>query len=109
MTQPSTASAVKAARTARAAGCAAVCCLPPFFFPSSERSRIEHYKAVADAADGDGLVGRRIDNDEVLDADGRHQGPLTVHVEARAVLEHGIAARVISLSVLLGDRPQRGP
>jgi N-acetylneuraminate lyase len=46
----STASAVRAARTARSAGCAAVCCLPPFFFPSSERSRIEHYKAVADAA-----------------------------------------------------------
>ena len=46
----STASAVKAARTARSAGCDAVCCLPPFFFPSSERSRIEHYKAVADAA-----------------------------------------------------------
>lgn len=46
----STASAVKAARTARAAGCAAVCCLPPFFFPSTDRSRIEHYKAVADAA-----------------------------------------------------------
>lgn len=48
----STASAVKAARTARAAGCDAVCCVPPFFFPSSERSRIDHYKAVADAADG---------------------------------------------------------
>jgi N-acetylneuraminate lyase len=46
----STASAVRAARTARTAGCAAVCCVPPFFFPSSERSRIEHYKAVADAA-----------------------------------------------------------
>ena len=46
----STASAVKAARNARAAGCDAVCCLPPFFFPSTERSRIEHYKAVADAA-----------------------------------------------------------
>jgi dihydrodipicolinate synthase/N-acetylneuraminate lyase len=46
----STASAVKAARSAKAAGCAAVCCVPPFFFPSSERSRIEHYKAVADAA-----------------------------------------------------------
>ncbi|MFO1320763.1 MAG: dihydrodipicolinate synthase family protein [Burkholderiales bacterium] len=48
----STASAVKAARTARAVGCDAVCCVPPFFFPSSERSRIEHYRAVADAADG---------------------------------------------------------
>ncbi len=46
----STASAVKAAKAARAAGCAAVCCLPPLFFPSSERSRIEHYRAVADAA-----------------------------------------------------------
>ncbi len=46
----STASAVKAARTARTAGCAAVCCLPPFFFPSTDRSRIDHYKAVADAA-----------------------------------------------------------
>jgi dihydrodipicolinate synthase/N-acetylneuraminate lyase len=46
----STASAAKAARTARIAGCAAVCCLPPLFFPSSERSRIEHYRAVADAA-----------------------------------------------------------
>jgi N-acetylneuraminate lyase len=46
----STAAAVRAARTARSAGCDAVCCLPPFFFPSSERSRIEHYQAVADAA-----------------------------------------------------------
>jgi N-acetylneuraminate lyase len=46
----STASAVKAAKTARAAGCTAVCCMPPFFFPSTDRSRIEHYKAVADAA-----------------------------------------------------------
>lgn len=47
----STASAVKAARTARAAGSAAVCCLPPLFFRSSERSIIDYYKAVADAAD----------------------------------------------------------
>ena len=46
----STASAVKAAKTARAAGCAAVCCVPPFFFWSTDRSRIDHYKAVADAA-----------------------------------------------------------
>src|SRR5689334_2300133 len=46
----STASAVKAAKTARQVGCDAVCCLPPFFFPSTERSRIDHYKAVADAA-----------------------------------------------------------
>ena len=46
----SSASAVKAARTARSAGCAAVCCLPPLFFRSSERSIIDYYKAVADAA-----------------------------------------------------------
>ena len=46
----STASAVKAARTTRTAGCAAVCCLPPLFFRSSERSIIDYYKAVADAA-----------------------------------------------------------
>lgn len=46
----STASAIKAARTALSVGCAAVCCLPPLFFPSNERSRIEHYRAVADAA-----------------------------------------------------------
>jgi len=45
-----TSSAVKAARTARAAGCAAVCCLPPLFFRTSERSIIDYYKAVADAA-----------------------------------------------------------
>ncbi|PWT76618.1 MAG: hypothetical protein C5B46_00855 [Proteobacteria bacterium] len=45
----STASAVKAAKTAREAGCAGVCCLPPLFFPSTDRSRIDYYKAVADA------------------------------------------------------------
>ncbi len=46
----STASAMKAAKTARSAGCAAVCCLPPLFFRASERSIIDYYKAVADAA-----------------------------------------------------------
>ena len=46
----STASATKAARTARQAGCAAVCCLPPLFFMSNERPVIDYYKAVADAA-----------------------------------------------------------
>lgn len=45
-----TASAVKAARTARAAGCAAVCCLPPLFFRTSERMITDYYRAVADAA-----------------------------------------------------------
>lgn len=48
----STASAAKAAKQARKYGCAAVCCVPPFFFRTSERSQIDHYKAVADAADG---------------------------------------------------------
>lgn len=47
-----TETAVKGAKAARAAGCDAVCCIPPFFFPSSERARIAHYQAVADAADG---------------------------------------------------------
>ncbi|MCW5620818.1 MAG: dihydrodipicolinate synthase family protein [Burkholderiales bacterium] len=46
----SAASAVAAARTVRSAGCAAVCCLPPLFFRSSERSIVDYYKAVADAA-----------------------------------------------------------
>ncbi len=46
----STASAVKAAMTARASGCNAVCCLPPLFFPSSERSVIDYYSAIASAA-----------------------------------------------------------
>ena len=46
----STASAVKAAKTTRSVGCAAVCCLPPLFFRTSERSIIDYYKAVADAA-----------------------------------------------------------
>ncbi|HWH46241.1 MAG TPA: dihydrodipicolinate synthase family protein [Burkholderiales bacterium] len=45
-----TASAVKAAKTTRATGCAAVCCLPPLFFRTNERSIIDYYKAVADAA-----------------------------------------------------------
>lgn len=48
----STASAAKAAKQAKEYGCAAVCCVPPFFFRSSEKSQVEHYKAVADAADG---------------------------------------------------------
>ena len=46
----STATAVKAAKASRAAGCAAVCCLPPLFFRTSERSIIDYYKAVAEAA-----------------------------------------------------------
>ncbi len=48
----STASAVRAARTAKDAGCAAVCCLPPLFMPPGERAIVDYYKAVADAAAG---------------------------------------------------------
>ena len=48
----STESAVKGARAAAASGCAAVCCVPPFFFRPNLRSIVDHYKAVADAADG---------------------------------------------------------
>lgn len=43
-------SAVAAAKTARNVGCAAVCCLPPLFFRASQRSIVDYYKAVADAA-----------------------------------------------------------
>ncbi|MBM3959344.1 MAG: dihydrodipicolinate synthase family protein [SAR202 cluster bacterium] len=46
-----TASAVKGARAAREAGCDAICCVPPFFYRPTERSILEHYAAVADAAD----------------------------------------------------------
>ena len=46
----SQASAVTAAKNARTAGCAAVCCLPPLFFRASQRSIVDYYKAVADAA-----------------------------------------------------------
>lgn len=48
----STASAVRGAKASRAAGCAAVCCLPPLFFRAGERAIIDYYKAVAEAADG---------------------------------------------------------
>lgn len=48
----STASAAKAAKQAKEHGCAAICCVPPIFFRTTDRARIDHYKAVADAADG---------------------------------------------------------
>ena len=48
----STASAAKAASQAKEHGCAAICCVPPIFFRTTDRARIDHYKAVADAADG---------------------------------------------------------
>lgn len=47
-----TSTAVKGARGAARAGCAGIACLPPFLIKVSQRSIIDHYKAVADAADG---------------------------------------------------------
>jgi dihydrodipicolinate synthase/N-acetylneuraminate lyase len=46
----SQASSVAAAQTARSVGCAAVCCLPPLFFRATQRTIVDYYKAVADAA-----------------------------------------------------------
>ena len=46
----SQASAVAAAKTARRVGCDAVCCLPPIFFRATQRSIVDYYKAVAEAA-----------------------------------------------------------
>lgn len=48
---PTTASAVAAAKAARESGCAAICCVPPFFYRPTDRSVVEHYQRVADAAD----------------------------------------------------------
>ncbi|MCZ6539717.1 MAG: dihydrodipicolinate synthase family protein [Chloroflexi bacterium] len=48
----STESAVKGAKAAKESGCDAVCCVPPFFYRASDDTVIEHYKRVADAADG---------------------------------------------------------
>ena len=42
----------QAAKQAKEYGCAAICCVPPIFFRTTDRARIDHYKAVADAADG---------------------------------------------------------
>ena len=47
-----TSTAVKGARGAARAGCAAIACLPPFLIKASQRSIIDHYKAVAEAAEG---------------------------------------------------------
>ena len=46
-----TESSVKAARAARESGCDAICCVPPIAYVANERSIIEHYQRVADAAD----------------------------------------------------------
>ena len=48
----STESAVKGAKAARQSGCDAVCCVPPFFYRPSDDQVVEHYRRVADAAEG---------------------------------------------------------
>ena len=45
-------SAKKGAQSAARGGCAAIACLPPFLIRASNASIIDHYKAVADSADG---------------------------------------------------------
>ncbi len=45
-------SAKKGAQSAARGGCAAIACLPPFLIRASKASIIDHYKAVADSADG---------------------------------------------------------
>ena len=44
-------SAVAAARVASEAGCAAVCCVPPFFYRQPTAGVVEHYRVVAAATD----------------------------------------------------------
>ena len=45
-------SAKKGAQSAARGGCAAIACLPPFLIRTSNSSIIDHYKAVADSAEG---------------------------------------------------------
>jgi len=48
----STESAAKGAKAAKDSGCDAICCVPPFFFKGNDQMTIDHYKRVAEAADG---------------------------------------------------------
>jgi dihydrodipicolinate synthase/N-acetylneuraminate lyase len=48
----STESAAKGAKAAAESGNDAICCVPPFFFRGGDQMTIDHYKRVADAADG---------------------------------------------------------
>ncbi len=45
-------SAIKGAQSAARGGCAAIACLPPFLIRANNTSIIDHYKAVADSAEG---------------------------------------------------------
>ena len=46
-----TAAAVRMARGARQAGVDAISCVPPFFYRPSDQAVVDHYRAVAEAAD----------------------------------------------------------
>lgn len=48
---PTTARAARMAEHAARAGVEAICCVPPFFYPPTEAEIVEHYRAVAAAAD----------------------------------------------------------
>ena len=48
---PTTERAVKLAEHAAKAGAEAICCVPPFFYRQTDEAIVEHYKAVAAAAD----------------------------------------------------------
>ena len=48
---PTTERSVKLAEHAAKAGAEAICCVPPFFYRQTDEAIVEHYKAVAAAAD----------------------------------------------------------
>ena len=48
----STQSSIKGAKAAYDSGCDAICCVPPFFFPTDTEQVIEHYKRVSGASNG---------------------------------------------------------
>ena len=48
---PTTARSAKLAEHAARAGVEAICCVPPFFYKPSDEAIVEHYRAVAAAAD----------------------------------------------------------
>lgn len=48
---PTTARAARLAEHAARAGVEAICCVPPFFYPPSDKEVVEHYRVVAAAAD----------------------------------------------------------
>jgi N-acetylneuraminate lyase len=87
----STESAVKSAQSAAASDCAAISCVPPFFFRPNVRSIVDHYKAVADAADGLPLFAYNL--------------PQQTQVEFNPALMDAVMAEVPSLKGLKHSAP----